>query len=35
MGPAVGKKGLEIEIARTMLPKLKLSTLDRLALNFL
>jgi hypothetical protein len=36
MRPAVGKKkkGLEIEAAITMPPRLKLSTLDRLALNF-
>jgi hypothetical protein len=35
MGPAVGKKGLEIKAAITMPPRLKLLTLDRLALNFL
>jgi hypothetical protein len=35
MGPAVGKNGLEIKAAITMPPIQKLSTLDRLALNFL
>jgi hypothetical protein len=35
MGPAVGKQGFEIKAAITMLPSFKLTTLDRLALNFL
>jgi hypothetical protein len=37
MDPAVGKnkRELEIKAAITMPPRLRLSTLDRLALNFL
>jgi hypothetical protein len=35
MGPAVGKKGLETMAAITMPPRLKMFSLDRLALNFL
>jgi hypothetical protein len=34
MGPAVGKKVLEIKAAISMPPRLKLLALDRLALNF-
>jgi hypothetical protein len=35
MGPAVGKKGLEIKAAIIMPPRLRLLTLGHLALNFL
>jgi hypothetical protein len=35
MGPAVGKRALEIKAAITVSPRLRLSSLDRVTTNFL